>query len=126
MKPLIITASLFAASCLMPTDPDTSASTAALGASWYDVRNECRRVCSVVYAQGCALTRQSWWWPSCLSNCDQLATEAQAAGCLDMAEDWQRCEWAEQSRTCIGVYPYVTSDNCHAETDGYIACRSDS
>lgn len=125
MKHLIVVLVLVAASCAMPTEP-TSTSTAALGAGWYDVYRECRSVCAVIDAEGCALTREPWWWSSCLSGCVRLADEAYAAGCLDQAEDWQRCEWVEQERGCWGVFPYQTSDNCSAESDAYMACRSDA
>ncbi len=122
MRPLAILLCLLHLACAI----DTSTSEQALGASWYDVRDECRRVCSVVYAQQCPLVNQTWWWPACLDSCTRLADEAQEFGCLDQAEDWQRCEWSEQERTCIDIYPYTTTNNCHAEVDTYMACRSDS
>lgn len=123
MKHLTVMLILLAASCLMPTEPATSTDSAALGASWYDVRDEGRRLCAVIDAEGCALTREPWWWPDCLAKCTRLADEAQATGCLNYAEDMHRCEWAEQERFCWGIYPYVTTDNCRAEGDSYAACK---
>lgn len=120
MKPAILLTLLAFASCIMPTE--TSTSTAELGASWYDVRDECYRYCNVLDGM-CASTSGPQWYTDCLALCVDIADEAYAADCLDTAEAWMRCEWADQPWQCNGPWAWASPDACAEERGAYEVCR---